>query len=83
MLFLVKEGIEEMHSTEIKETIQKEFVSGHNIYIFDLLEFACVLLALLGEQGRREFLLSTGEILERFASPFQTRREWADLLGRV
>jgi len=81
--YLVKEGIEPDHVSQVKDRIIREFSSGHNIYNFDLLDFSEVVLALIGEEGRRDFLVEIGSVLDEYSSPISTRREWADLLSEV
>jgi hypothetical protein len=83
LMFLVREGIVHDHQNSVEELVKREFTSGQNIYIFDLLEFAKALLALLGERGRRDFLVSIGGILDRYASSLTTRQEWLSLLANV
>ncbi|MEA3311362.1 MAG: hypothetical protein U9Q76_03995 [candidate division WOR-3 bacterium] len=79
ILFLAQKGIEDIQKVE--GFIRKEFVSGQNIYIFSLGEFAPVLLALLGEKGRREFLINVGQVLDKYGSTLKDRQAWAKLLG--
>jgi hypothetical protein len=79
LIFLVREGIMHDHRSKVKELVEREFTSGQNIYIFDLLEFAKALLALLGERGRRDFLVSIGGILDRYASSLILQRNVAQL----
>lgn len=80
LLYLVKTGIEQGQETSVRTRIQAEFSSGQNIYVFDLQEFAHVLLALLGEEGRSEFVIEVGRVLDEYTSPLRYRREWAALL---
>ena len=47
---------------------------------FNLSEFAPPLLALLGEKGRREFLINVGRILDNYGSTLRDRQAWAKLL---
>jgi len=79
ILFLAQKGIEDIQKVE--GFIRKEFVSGQNIYIFSLSKFAPVLLALMGEKGRREFLVNVGRILDNYGSTLKDRQAWAELLG--
>jgi len=83
LFFLVREGIEEDQYEAVQDTVRDEFSSGHNIYIFDLVAFADVVLSLVGEQGRGEFLREVGAVLDEYASPLSSRREWASLLRQA
>jgi len=67
---------------EILDTITKEFSSGQNIYLFDFVDFARGILALLGEKGRREFLVNVGVTLDRYSAPVVYRKDWAALLSK-
>lgn len=66
-----------------KEIVKQQFVSGQNIYIFNILDFASSLLALLGETGRREFLENVAKTLDTYGSAIEHRRAWADLLSQI
>lgn len=83
LLFLVKEGVEEQDILPVEEIIRNEFTSGQNLYVFDLLEFSRVLLALLGEDGRREFVGGVGPVLDQYGSPLSSKQEWAGLLSKI
>jgi hypothetical protein len=63
--------------------VTKEFVSGQNVYITDLTTLCRTALALLGEQGRREFVQEVGVQLDRYRSDITHRRCWAQLLASV
>jgi len=56
ILFIAQKGIEKESVNEVATLVDREFVSGQNIYVFDLIRFAESLLALIGESGRRDFL---------------------------
>lgn len=64
------------------EVIRHELASGQNIYTTDLLSLSRVLLALMGEVGRREFLDRVGEQLDLY-SDVQHRKAWAGLLKAI
>ncbi len=82
-LFIAQKGIHADNGVKIQELVKKEFVSGQNIYIFDILEFAASLLALLREVGRREFLESVSKTLDKYGSAIEHRKAWADLLSQI
>lgn len=79
LLFFVhrKNGriISESDAEEIKQMISRQFALGLNIYIepaFDLLRLSCTLL---GEEGRKDFLIFVGTALgEQGADP---KHRWA------
>ncbi len=83
LMYLVRNGIARYEQDAVENRIRSEFTSGHNIYVLDLLLFAGGILALVGEQGRREFLVELGLVLDEYGSPLATRREWANLLAQV
>ncbi len=80
-IFFVTRGISRTEKGEIERVIDHEFTSGHNIYLTDVATLARVALALLGEQGRKEFLAETANQLEQFGSDVSHRRAWANLLA--
>lgn len=82
ILFIVQQGIAKGDEEDICELIDKEFVSGQNIYVFDLLTMAKSLLALLGEEGRESFLDFVGKELDRYRSDIIHRKVWANLLSQ-
>lgn len=81
ILFIAQQGIAKSDEDEVSALIEKEFVSGQNIYVFDLMGLAKSLLALLGENGRRLFLDIIGRELDRYRSDITHRRAWANLLS--
>ena len=78
--FLVRGGVASSEQAEARKLLQKEFASGHNLYVFDILAFARGTLALLGEAGRREFLRAVGQELDAYGSALADRQAWARLL---
>ena len=58
----------------------RQSASGHNIYVFPLMDFASGVLALLGESGRRDLLEEVGRVLDTYSPPLADRRAWAALL---
>ncbi|MBI4296819.1 MAG: hypothetical protein HY667_06855 [Chloroflexi bacterium] len=49
----------------------------------DVLSFSSSILALLGEEGRRQFLEIVGKHLDRYGAAIQHRQAWASLLLQV
>jgi len=78
-LFVAARGVAPTDERAIRETIDREFVSGQNLYVTELRPLARVVLALIGESGRRLFLKCVGEQLNQF-SDLPQRRAWADSL---
>ncbi len=83
ILFIAQKGVTPANGESLREFLLKEFASGHNIYIENLLQFAQALLILLGEEGRVEFLHQVGHLLDRLGSPLEERQAWATLLHHV
>jgi hypothetical protein len=80
ILFMAQEGIEDEEEAQIAERVIREFSSGQNIYISDLISFATSILTVLGEMGRAEFLHEVGSELDRGSSSISHRKAWAALL---
>lgn len=80
LLFIVERGVRKEDDDEAAALIERSFASGHNIYVFPLQDFASGILALLGEAGRRDFLVNVGAELERYQAPLTDRRAWSALL---
>lgn len=83
IFFIAQQGIAPADEQEISDVIEHEFVSGHNVYVTDLISLARVVLALFGEQGRRAFLAEVGNQLDKYRSDISHRRTWANLLGTI
>lgn len=83
IFFVAQQGIAPMEEKEISDMIEHEFVSGHNVYVTDLFSLSKVVLALMGEQGRRAFLAEVGNQLDKYRSDINHRRAWANLLGTI
>ena len=83
IFFVAEQGIAVEDREEIQSLIAREFASGHNVYVTDLGSLARVALALLGEDGRRDFLREVGTQLDTYHSDIRHRRAWADLLSTV
>ncbi len=81
IFFIAQQGVASRDEKEVSRLIDREFVSGHNVYVTDLISLSRVALALVGEQGRREFLAETAAQLDAYRSDIGHRRAWARLLG--
>ena len=81
IFFVAQQGVED--EEQVNALIDREFVSGQNVYVVSLSRLAEVSLVLLGEEGRREFLLGVGSQLDDHRSDIRHRRRWSDLLASV
>lgn len=84
VFFIALGGISKTEAQGMAALIDREFVSGQNIYIFEsLASLLRPILALVGEDGRREFLEAVGNELDAFQSDISHRHAWATLLAQV
>jgi hypothetical protein len=83
LFFIAQKGVSTKDETDIESLLDREFVSGHNIYITDLISLSNVVLALFGENGRQEFLKEIAHQLDEYRSDIGHRRTWAGLLAKV
>jgi len=82
-IFFVARETVPSEKKKMNDLVEHEFTSGHNVYITDLLALSRSALAVLGEQGRRDFLQETAEQLEKYKSEIAHRRAWAEILGKI
>lgn len=83
IFFIAQRGVAQDDKGQIRELIDKEFVSGQNIYITDMISLGQATLALLGDAGRKDFLREVGNHLESYKSDINHRRAWATLLASI
>lgn len=83
IFFIAQQGIAPTDKQDVFNIMNNEFISGHNVYIMDLISLSRVVLALLGEQGRRDFLAEVGTQLDKYRSDIGHRRAWANLLATI
>ncbi len=83
IFFVATQGTLESERTAIESLIDHQFASGQNVYITDLERLSRTALALVGEEGRRAFLIETSNQLERYRSDITHRRAWAGILERL
>jgi hypothetical protein len=81
VLFIVAGGVKGEDAAEVAGIVDRQFASGHSIYVFSLTDFASGILALVGEDGRRAFIAAVGQELEAWVAPISDRRAWASLLA--
>jgi hypothetical protein len=79
--FLVRNGVASADLCEAEALLDREFIAGQNLYVFDLLTFSRAALALLSEPGRRDFLATVGLELDAHGSSLPDRQAWATLLS--
>jgi SacI restriction endonuclease len=81
LLFLVTGGVQSDDAPAIAALIKREFEAGQNIYVFEHLDFTRFVAMLLGEVGRRHFLVAVGNCLDQQRAAVEDRRRWRDLLA--
>lgn len=80
IFFVAQQGVASADEEAVREVKQREFIAGHNLYIVDLTSLAGSTLALIGEAGRRDYLIQVGQHLNAYRSDIRHRKAWADLL---
>jgi hypothetical protein len=80
IIFLVQGGIDPENPLAVTETIERQFVTGQNVYVCEFSPFLQACLTLFGESGRRQFLLLIGEELDRVRADLIHRQDWCKLL---
>jgi hypothetical protein len=83
LLFLIQGGIVEEDQLYVADVIEREFVSGQNIYVLELSEFLKTCLVLFGEDGRRQLLAAVGESLDKRKVDLRHRQAWRDSLASI
>jgi hypothetical protein len=82
-IFFVAQGTIPSEKGEVEALVDREFTSGQNLYITDLVRLSRTTLALLGEKGRRAFLAETANQLEKYHSEVVHRKAWASVLAAL
>lgn len=82
-VFFVAQGILDSEHSEVESLINREFTSGQNVYITDLLKLSITTLSIVGEEGRRDFLRKTANQLDTYKSEITHRRAWASILETI
>lgn len=83
IFFVATQGTIPSEHSAIKSLIEHEFASGQNVYVTDLESLSRIALSLVGEHGRRDFLIETSAQLEKYRSDITHRREWASILEKL
>ena len=81
ILFLVHGGVDPQDRDSLSGLIDREFVTGQNVYVCEFGDFLESCLVLFGESGRRTFLQRVGEFLDEQRAEMSHRREWRDSLA--
>lgn len=82
-IFFIAQETLPSEAEEVRALVDREFASGQNVYITDLIRLGRATLAILGEEGRREFLAEVGGQLDTYKSDITHRRAWAFLLQAI
>jgi len=83
LFFIAQKGVSQNNSADVCRLIDREFSSGHNIYLTDIFSLCRVVLALIGENGRRDFLFEVAHQLDEYRSDIAHRKAWAVILTKV
>lgn len=82
-IFFVAQGTVPSEEPEVQVLIDREFAAGQNVYVTDLVKLSSTALAILGEEGRRDFLMETASQLETYRSEITHRKAWAAILQSI
>jgi hypothetical protein len=82
LLFLIR-ATPLVENDSVTDRARRELASGQNIYILEAEPFFHQVMALIGENGRVEFIEQVGVVLEELGMDNTDRRAWADLLLEV
>ena len=83
IFFVATQGAVESERSAVESLIEREFASGQNVYVTDLARLSRTTLALIGEEGRRDFLRETSAQLDKYHSDITHRRAWASILEKL
>ncbi len=83
LIFLVQGGIAAAEAESVRNLIDREFITGQNIYVCEFAAFMESCLVLVGERGRRIFLECIGKELDERRVDIEHRRKWAGLLSSI
>jgi len=83
IFFIAQGGVAPSDRETVSQLVGREFARGQNLYVMDIFSLGKAALALLGEEGRIEFLAEVGRQLDKYRSDIVHRRAWSVLLGDV
>lgn len=83
LLFVASGDVAQSNAQLLRELIDREFITGQNVYSvsFDRLLETCLIL--FSETGRRNFFILIGECLDELKADLIHRQSWRDLLESV
>lgn len=79
-IFLVHGGVQPGDASAVAGMLEREFASGHNLYVCDFDAFVPTVLVLLGEAGRVDVLAKIGAALDAMQADYAHRLAWRDAL---
>lgn len=82
-VFIVRNGVVQSDAAEVIALIDREFASGHNLYVCEFEPFLHTLLILFGETGRSELLTEVGKALDQQRADYVHRRAWQESLAKM
>ncbi|MFH1070219.1 MAG: restriction endonuclease, SacI family [Candidatus Glassbacteria bacterium] len=82
IFFVAQAGISSADKDEIENIVKKQFASGHNIYITEIIRLSGIIMALVKEEGRIDFLNKVNKQLDTYSELIH-RQQWAKLLSTV
>jgi hypothetical protein len=83
ILFVITGGLAKEEKEAIAGLIDREFVTGQNVYVVPFDRFLESCLVLFGEGGRRRFLVIVGDAIDDANADLAHRQAWRDLLRRL
>lgn len=78
--FLNSPGVNPTDEDEVNKLISRTWASGTNIYLLSIDELVKVGLALVGEEGRIDFIRNVGDQLDKYNTQPANRLRWKELL---
>jgi hypothetical protein len=82
-IFFVAQGTVPSEEAEVQSLIDREFTSGQNVYVTDLVVLSTTALSIVGEDGRCDFLRETADQLDMYKSEIVHRKAWASILATL
>jgi len=83
IFFVATEGTVASEEPALRSLVEREFASGQNIYVTNLHRLSRTALALVGEKGRRNFLIETSKQLEEYRSDIIHPQAWSSILEKL
>ncbi len=76
-------GTDPTQENEIKDLIDKTWASGLNVYRLSIDELMKAGLSIIGEEGRKDFLVNIGKQLDTYNTQPANRKRWKDILQAI